>query len=107
MAQSLPEQTMTPALDKGELAASGRQFYITGVNTIDTQYGPKHRLDVTLDTETGEASVIMLGSNAGTDRQMETVEEFLQNGEMVGPLLVSSVPSKTKGRNAAYVLRNA
>lgn len=107
MAQTLPEQALTPALDKSELAASGRSFFVTGVETIDTQYGPKHRLTVNLDTETGEGSIIMLGSNAGTDRQMETIAGFLTGGEAVGPLAVFAAPSKVKGRNAAYVLRNA
>lgn len=106
MAQSLPEQTLTPALDKGDLATSGRSFYVTGVETIDTQYGPKHKLTVNMDTETGETNIIMLGSNAGTDRQMETIEGFLNDGETVGPLVVFQTPGKG-GRTGAYVLRNA
>lgn len=107
MSQSLPTVDLTPALDKGDLAKSGRHFYIINVGTIDTQYGPKHKLTVQLDTEGGEEAVIMLGSNSGTDNQMETVRGYLSAGEAVGPLVVFSAPSKVKGRNAAFVLRNA
>jgi hypothetical protein len=85
------EADNAPAGDKAAYAASGQVFYIHEVTQVETKYGTRHKLEITLNEETGDSTVILLGSNPGQDLAMTRIEQALSAGEPVGPAKLVAV----------------
>jgi hypothetical protein len=86
------EADNAPAGDKAAFAASGQVFYIHELTQVDTKYGTRHKLEITLNSETGERSVILLGSNAGQDMAMDRIAAAgAKAGFPVGPAKLVAV----------------